>query len=363
MKCLTARYSLQATKPGFIFGTFGQRQLGDRGSALVIAGGRAPATSSIFVPVWRPGEISGVVTDDHGEPVAGCLVQTMAAFARAGRQRWITQTSPATITDDRGRYRLGNVYPSDVVVLVTPPRAWVESDGRRVMFEPVLYPAARNLDGAGVLTIKTGAVHAGTDFGLVRRVAHRVTGSVTGPAAGPRLQVRISRWDEDAEREIELGLTNTGAAGEFAFEAVPPGTFRLSTWLVAGDAGGGFAAAADDNSIVRPPPSPTRSPDATVRLTVSDRDVTDVSLPLAGAVDSVGRLVFKGSTTATPQVIRSLILAVSSPTGGTPGVSSPDTTGVFRLAVLAGVVLHPISCSAGALGPPVDYGPREGRDG
>jgi hypothetical protein len=326
-------YTLEASKPGFIFGSFGQRQLEDRGSPLVVAAGRAPAP--IVVPLWRGGEISGVVTDDHGEPVAGCMVQIVNAFARAGRRRWITQATPATITDDRGRYRLGNVYPADVMVLLTPSRSWVESEGERLMFEPVLYPTARTLDAASVLPIKAASVFAGTDFRLVRRAAYRVTGRVAGPGTKARLQVRISRWDDDAEREIELGLALTGAAGEFAFEAIPPGTYRLSTWLAAGDVGPGFAAV-DDNSIVRPPPSPTRLPDAAVRLTISDRDVTNVPVPLPGAGDLFGRLVFKGSTPPSAQVIRSLTLLVTSPAGSMAGITSPDATGAFRLYVAPG---------------------------
>ena len=66
--------------------------------------------------VWKHGSITGVVTDDIGEPMIDVLVTSLRRTTIAGRQKLVP--GPRASTDDRGMYRLGRLIPGEYVVAV-----------------------------------------------------------------------------------------------------------------------------------------------------------------------------------------------------------------------------------------------------
>jgi hypothetical protein len=73
-----------------------------------------PAHIDFALP--RMSLISGRVTDEDGDPVAGATMLAMQSTCIAGR-RQLVPTSPANVpADDVGEYRIGGLVPGTCVV-------------------------------------------------------------------------------------------------------------------------------------------------------------------------------------------------------------------------------------------------------
>jgi hypothetical protein len=70
----------------------------------------------VTIKVFKFGSISGVVTDDIGEPVVGASVRLYRRNLVAGR-RVLSQVN-GTTTDDRGVYRLSSLLAGDYYVML-----------------------------------------------------------------------------------------------------------------------------------------------------------------------------------------------------------------------------------------------------
>jgi hypothetical protein len=69
------------------------------------------------VKLWRYGAVSGMVTDERGDPVIGVFVRVLARGRVAGQSHLIA--GPIAITDDRGMYRVTGL-PSGTYVVMVP---------------------------------------------------------------------------------------------------------------------------------------------------------------------------------------------------------------------------------------------------
>ena len=331
-------YELMASKPGYVRGNYGQRAPQERGREFVVSGARAP--SPITISVWKAGEITGRVTDENGEPLAGWPVQVMAKFARGGRVQWVAQAS-GVVTDDRGRYRVGDIYPGDYLLMVKPAISALESNGEVRSYAPLIHPAASTISTGIPFTIAVREEIAGMDFRVRSVVAHRIAGRITGSAAPAGLTVRLTAWDDDAAPELELGRTRTGRTGEFVFPAVPQGVYRVAAWNRDDPANGsvGVALADDYGGTIGGAVELLRPPHAFLRVVVSDTDLTSISIPLPGMVEIVGRYVFRGTTPPSSQVVKGVTAFVSTPAGDIVGTPRTTETGTFRLSVAPGAYL------------------------
>jgi hypothetical protein len=108
------RYTINASKRGYLSGGVGARRPGGRRQLLVLVEGETVNASAITL--WKDAAISGLVLDEGGEPVVGARVralrQTPPRGAEFGGESWTT-------TDDRGSYRLSGVPPGDYLVVVS----------------------------------------------------------------------------------------------------------------------------------------------------------------------------------------------------------------------------------------------------
>src|SRR5262245_30394643 len=107
-------YGLQATKPGYSAGAYARNRPNGPNRTLQLDDGEK--VIDVTLKVFKYGSISGVVTDDIGEPVVGAAVQLFRRNLVAGR-RVLAQTGRVT-TDDRGVYRMSNLLAGDYYVMV-----------------------------------------------------------------------------------------------------------------------------------------------------------------------------------------------------------------------------------------------------
>ena len=154
--------TLTASKPGFA-----------PASPLVVAAGQDP----IVIALRLGAAVSGLVLDDAGEPVPNASVMVEPPEARDADDR---RRAPSVgITDDLGRYRVGDLGEGHVVVsvfaaarniIVLPNGAGTLSTGpingtvAANMRRRIYYPGGAKADEGEVLTLRSGEEKAGVDF-------------------------------------------------------------------------------------------------------------------------------------------------------------------------------------------------------
>ena len=114
-------YTAVASKPGYLEMAFGasvpQSLEADAmkrlvtGVAIRVAAGQSRKDVSWALP--RMGSISGVATDEHGEPMFNVAVRALRV---AGPVAASLPTAGITTTDDLGAYRLGRLPPGEYIV-------------------------------------------------------------------------------------------------------------------------------------------------------------------------------------------------------------------------------------------------------
>ena len=112
----TGRYSLSATKPGYVTTTYGAKKAGRPGTPIQLADGQKFNDASIFMP--KGSVLTGTVVDEANEPTPGTQVRAFRYVMRTG-ERSLQQDGSAT-TDDRGVYRIYGLQPGDYLVSATP---------------------------------------------------------------------------------------------------------------------------------------------------------------------------------------------------------------------------------------------------
>jgi hypothetical protein len=253
-------YRLTATASGFLPGRFGQPQPQmnrDRRIALT-AGAWFPRA---HLSLWRPGGIAGTMTDERGEPVIGAYVRVLAFIRVAGHDR--VAAGPVTTTDDRGRYRIGQLDPGRYVVMVPStsatvpdsyrgsPRDAVEHstavdaatrlvvgrfpipppsrDGRPWTYPITFNGGAHILAAAPPIELAAGSEIDGVDLRLAPVRAYRVSGVVQNrDDADASVPLRLAAPGlEDLGADSAVATAVVGPDGRFAFANVPAGAYVL----------------------------------------------------------------------------------------------------------------------------------------
>jgi hypothetical protein len=119
------KYLVTVTKPPYVDTVYGARLPGRPGTQIVLKEGER--RSDLVVRMIRGGAITGVITDEHGQPAVGVSVELVQPQRRSGDQMlgamvaMLTQMMlPRQTTDDRGMYRFSGVPPGDYIISATP---------------------------------------------------------------------------------------------------------------------------------------------------------------------------------------------------------------------------------------------------
>jgi protocatechuate 3,4-dioxygenase beta subunit len=239
-------------------------------------------TSDVKVKLLRAGAVSGRILDADGDPISGVGVVVSTARAKKDAQ---SGRGYAT-TNDRGEYRAFQIAPGEYRVSATyAPRN--RFDGVRVQrparagaatgseaYPTVFYPGTVDARQAAVVKVEAGADLQGFDLQLVRTHAVRVRGHIATSAGSPALLFQVVTLGPIG-RSDSPGPTHSflirGAKGEFEFQDVLPGTYRLRV------EGGGFN---EPNRI-----------SAQRTLDVGDSDIEGVELTPGQARSLSGRVI------------------------------------------------------------------------
>ncbi len=259
-------FMISASRQGFQNGTYSKDEEQDR---------------KITIKLAPLSVIHGRVRNSEGEPVPGVHVQSFRTQILNGR-RTVNETNRLT-TDDLGEYRLFNFQPGDYYLrgggkiqtysTITNITTLTEAEDT---FGSVFYPSSPTMDGGQVIHLLPGQT-VQADFVLDPQPSFRIRGQIKGFTLYVRPTVRLLRGDDPLANRTAV-QTVTGA---FEVWDVTAGSYTVQAY--SNERGFRFAEAP---------------------VTVVNRDVADVTLEMAAAVEIKGKLEFTGT-----------------PTGGTPSAT------------------------------------------
>jgi hypothetical protein len=228
------RYTVTATKAGFVALQYGQRRPSERGTPVELAAGQTVDKVAIALP--RGGVIAGRITDDAGEPLTGVQVQAMRyTFAPGGRRLMPVMTmnmgGPPNRTDDQGAFRIFGLAPGDYYVHATMPAVMGMRTGAGPAsgvdqgFAPTYYPGTPSRSDAQPVAVAVGQEVVGLVFGLTPTRLARVSGRVIGGADGRG--AFLTAMPDDGMMGPGMNGTQIEPDGSFDLPGLAPGRYVL----------------------------------------------------------------------------------------------------------------------------------------
>jgi hypothetical protein len=285
------RYTVTASKAGFVTMQFGQRRADQPGSGTILDVLDNQLVERIQFVLPRGGVVTGRVLDEFGDPIAGVQVSAQRYRFVAGARR--LTPSGGDMTDDQGGFRIYGLAPGDYYVsgtlrsqMVSMPNI-TSSDVEG--FAPSYYPGTANLAEAQRISVKGGQELSGINFALMAARLARVRGRVTtsaGEAPGAPLMVMVSARDPSQAMSMMMSSAQTRGDGTFQLVGLAPGSYNVTA---------------------RPMGMPgPRQEVGQARLTVTNEDVDNFLIVMSTGATARGIITTDEGTPLpmTPQAVR-----------------------------------------------------------
>jgi hypothetical protein len=241
------RYTVTASKAGFISLSYGQRRPLQTGTPLQLADGQNLKGVDFSLP--RGGAIAGRIADEEGEPMPGITVRVLREQYDQGRRRLVPAGTGQT--DDRGQYRVWGLMPGTYYVSATarefgmggarggsPPggRFGAPTDASptdspdSVAYAPTYFPGIGSVEDATPIVLGISQELLDVSFGLQLVRTVRVSGQVTGPSGVPTsTNVLLTPQGTTSARRGPAANSYSGRVrnGSFSIPDVPPGQYTL----------------------------------------------------------------------------------------------------------------------------------------
>lgn len=255
----------------------------------------AEHVADVILRAGRHGSIAGTVRDDAGDAIVGISVRTFNRRSLGVRPVLFPRGN--AVTDDRGQFRIGDLPAGDYLVCAcgkaslpfdknlpetmasfTVPAADVARrlHDTALTFAPTFHPGNTRIADALPITVSHGDSRQGVNITMLAVTPRRVSGRIAGGEPNPGSAHKLLLFQEDEDPAAigisEITPVSLTPQGEFEFVGVTPGRYTLEAYPASG-----------------------KGQWASVALTVSDRDVTDVLVTLTDGATLTGRLEFAGS--------------------------------------------------------------------
>jgi protocatechuate 3,4-dioxygenase beta subunit len=301
------RYTLTASKGGFVTLQYGQRRPGESGTPLELAD--AQTLDRLMVALPRGSVIGGRITDEFGEPIVNAAV-TAWRYAYVGGARRLVRAGARDTTDDQGAYRLFGLAPGDYLVSAVLRSGEVTDPGDDLSgFAPTYFPGTPNPSEAQRVRVALSQEQGGISFGLLATRLVRVWGQVLSATGAPHWGGAVILTPAGGGGTDGLrgggGLQGSGGRiegdGSFWIGSVAPGRYQLQV----------RAGGRNDGEFAR------------MDLTVGADDVSDLTIVTAPAGRITGTVVtdtgdpLPGGTPAVQVVARPA--SPEGPLGGQGG--------------------------------------------
>ncbi len=223
------RYTLSASKGGFVTLQYGQRRPGESGTPLEVADNQTIERLVVGLP--RGSVISGRITDEFGEPVVNAGVSAMQYTYVNGRQR-LQPAGARDTTDDQGTYRLFGLPPGDYIVSATL-RTNEVTDAIEAPsgYAPTYYPGTPSAAEAQRVRLGLQQENSSVSFGLMATRLVRVSGQVMTSTGGAASGGMVTLSSDDGVSVVGAAARGATAridgSGAFQLSNVAPGRYRL----------------------------------------------------------------------------------------------------------------------------------------
>ena len=327
------RYKLGAAKPSFVPATYGALRPGRPGTPIpVINGGRV---TGLTLTLQHGAVITGVVRDDHGQPMENIQVSVGRIVTKGGvrSMSFAAGLGAVSTTDDRGEYRIYGLAPGDYAVGVesrflsllgrevrrttpaaisaaakadatAPLPALAAGEVADLVAAGVYYPGTARLDDAAPVTLTAGEERRGIDLQIEYVPAVSVAGRMLGADGKPVAGSTLNLLPLSGARS-QFGRPSPD--GSFTFNAVTPGRYVV---------------------IARALPPGVTNTSATLfgraDIDVSGTSLMNVDLTMREGVSVSGTLTFDsdaGASSALARVTLNPVLAPGEVSLSVPSVS------------------------------------------
>jgi protocatechuate 3,4-dioxygenase beta subunit len=345
------RFSLNASKSGYVNVQYGQTRPFEQGRPIELADKQVLDKADISMP--RGGVITGRLTDEFGDPVPDAMVSAMRQTWMNGRRR-LTPTGRTSQTNDLGQYRMYGLPPGEYYISATLRNTDIMMLDAAMLgggsnasgstpssgYAPTYFPGTTTAASAQRVTVAIAQEAQNTDFALAPVRLARLSGTVM-TSDGKPLEGAMVSATPSGRGEVGIGIINAGGArttkdGNFTINSVAPGDYNLtvrSVRIMTSDGGDMMtfrAAIGGDGSDGEA---------ANLPLTVSGEDMANVVIVTSKGATASGRLVFEGSGNppATAGVrITAASAEMDNPLLGGGGAGQAKEDGSFQLRGLAG---------------------------
>jgi protocatechuate 3,4-dioxygenase beta subunit len=229
------RYTMSASKGGFVALQYGQRRPSESGTPIELADGQTLDKISIALP--RGSVLGGRITDEFGEPVANASV-TAWRYGYAGGARRMTPAGQDArdTTDDQGHFRLFGLAPGDYYVSATlrgnGPEV-TDPTGEASGYASTYFPGTTNVAEAARITLAVSQENTGVNFGLIATRLVRVTGQVLMSDGSPATNGTVMLLPANAGGRPGVAMQQGGngnridQTGTFRISNVAPGRYQV----------------------------------------------------------------------------------------------------------------------------------------
>jgi len=350
------RFTLSATKSGYVTISYGQTRPFEAGKPIELAEGQVVDRADLVMP--RGSVISGRIVDEFGEPVAEAVVTAMRSTWQNGRRRLQSAGRTAT-TNDLGQFRIYGLPPGEYYVSSTvrgaqemivaemavamSVRTTVNAgdEAPRSGYAPTYYPGTPSPTQAQKILVGLGQEAQNTDFALVPVRLARVSGTVIGSDGRPLEGIMVSTAPRNAMDGVPLALGGTARTdrnGNFTMTGVAPGEYTLSARSTIT-----MTSVAVDRTMFTTRTVAAASGEAqqefgSVPLSVAGDDVANVIVVTSKGTSVSGRVVYEGGSKPNVNTLR---ISAASPDADGPmgllgGSSSVTADGTFEIRGVAG---------------------------
>jgi hypothetical protein len=235
---LGGRYTVSASKGGFVTLQYGQRRPSEQGTPLDVAAGQALEKVGIALP--RGSVIAGRIVDEFGEPVTGAIVMAMRYGYAGGTRRLMNGGGGGGAndrTDDQGSFRLFGLTPGEYVVSASlrgGPMAALDrdDDGGTSGYAPTYYPGTPSAAEAQRIRVGVGEEAPGVTFALTLTRLVKVSGRAVTSQGTPVTGATVLAIPADAAGG-GFGPAGgrggaVGADGSFDIPGLAPGAYVIA---------------------------------------------------------------------------------------------------------------------------------------